>query len=124
MNNNSLSGQIDLLALNGARFENGNIIIPSSNPSVFVCDTKSGQRKAYLDIVIRESPNNQFGNTHFVKANVGKSNRERLGISRDGLSKYTPIIGNLKPFDFQGQAPAAAQQPGDDDLPADDFRGF
>ena len=124
MNNNSLSGQIDLLALNGARFENGNIIIPSSNPSVFVCDTKSGQRKAYLDIVIRESPNNQFGNTHFVKANVGKSNRERLGISRDDLPKYTPIIGNLKPFDFQGQAPAAAQQPGDDDLPADDFRGF
>ena len=30
MNNNSLSGQIDLLAISGARFENGNIIIPSS----------------------------------------------------------------------------------------------
>ena len=124
MNNNSLSGQIDLLAIGGARFENGNIIIPSSNPSMFVCDTKSGQRKAYLDIVIRESPNNQFGNTHFVKTNVGKSNRERLGISKDELPKYTPIIGNLKVFEYQAQAPSAAQQPEDDDLPADDFKGF
>ena len=123
MNSNSLSGQIDLLAIGGARFENGNIIIPSSNPSVFVCDTKSGQRKAYLDIVIRESPNNQFGNTHFVKTNVGKSNRERLGISKDELPKYTPIIGNLKAFEHQGQAPSAAPQP-EDDFPADDFKGF
>lgn len=123
MNNNSLSGQIDLLAISGARFENGNIIIPSSNPSVFVCDTKSGQRKAYLDIVIRESPNNQFGNTHFVKTNVGKSNRERLGISREDLPKYTPIIGNLKTFESHGQS-QAGQQPADDDLPADDFKGF
>ena len=121
MNNNSLSGQIDLLALNGARFENGNIVIPSTNPSVFVCDTKSGQKKAYLDIVIRESPNNQYGNTHFVKANVGKSNRERLGISRDDLPRYTPIIGNLKPFEAQAQA---APQSDGDDFPADDFKGF
>lgn len=124
MNNNSLSGQIDLLAISGARFENGNIIIPSSNPSVFVCDTKSGQKKAYLDIVIRESPNNQFGNTHFVKTNVGKTNRERLGITRDDIQKYTPIIGNLKTFEYRGQNQAAAQQPEDDDLPADDFKGF
>ena len=124
MNNNSLSGQIDLLAISGSRFENGNIIIPSSNPSVFVCDTKSGQKKAYLDIVIRESPNNQFGNTHFVKTNVGKTNRERLGITRDDIQKYTPIIGNLKTFEYQGQNQAAAQQPEDDDLPADDFKGF
>ena len=124
MNNNSLSGQIDLLAISGARFENGNIIIPSSNPSVFVCDTKSGQKKAYLDIVIRESPNNQFGNTHFVKTNVGKTNRERLGITRDDIQKYTPIIGNRKTFEYRGQNQAAAQQPEDDDLPADDFKGF
>ena len=124
MNTNSLSGQIDLLAITGARFENGNIIIPSSNPSVYVCDAKSGQKKAYLDIVIRESPGTQFGNKHFVKTSVGKTNRERLGISRDDIPKYTPIIGNLKPFEFQGQAPASAQQGADDDLPEDDFKGF
>ena len=122
MNNNSLSGQIDLLALNGARFENGNIVIPASNPSVFVCDTKSGQRKAYLDIIIRESANNQYGNTHFVKCVVGKTNRERLQLSKEDLARYTPIIGNLKPIAERQPSP---QAPGpDDDLPADSFRGF
>lgn len=127
MNNASLSGQIDLLAINGARFDNGNIIIPSSNPSVFVCDTKSGQRKAYLDIVIRESPNNQYGNTHFVKASVGRSNRERLGISREELQKYTPIIGNLKTLEAAPQqGSAGSREPVDimGDMPADCFQGF
>ena len=126
MNTTSLSGQIDLLALAGAHMENGSIVIPTNNPSVFVCKTKNGAEKAYLDIVIRESPNNQYGNTHFVKANVGKSNRERFGISREDLPKYTPIIGNLKRFEA---AQPVQEQPAEaidisDDLPADTFQGF
>ena len=122
MNNNSfLSGQIDLLALAGAHLENGNIIIPSGNPSIFVCKSKNGTDKAYLDIVVRESPNNQFGNTHFVKASVGRTNREKMGISREDLPKYTPIIGNLKTYEFQDrqQQPEAVE-----DLPEDSFQGF
>lgn len=125
--NSSLTGQIDLLALMGAHLENGNIVIPSNNPSVFVCRTKSGADKAYLDIVIRESPNNQFGNTHFVKASVGKTNRERMGITKEALKNYTPIIGNLKPYEFQSQQSAPApQEPIDisEDLPEDTFQGF
>ena len=126
MNTTSLSGQIDLLALAGAHMENGSIVIPTNNPSVFVCRTKNGAEKAYLDIVIRESPNNQYGNTHFVKANVGKSNRERFGISREDMPKYTPIIGNLKRFEA---AQSVQEQPAEvidisDDLPADTFQGF
>ena len=125
MKTTSLSGQIDLLALVGAQYLSvdgkNSIVIPvDSNPSIFVTTTKNGTNKAYLDIVIRESPNNQFGNTHFVKANVGKSNREKLGISREELQKYTPIIGNLKTF----ESSAKAQQPVDDDLPEDGFQGF
>lgn len=126
MNTTSLSGQIDLLALAGAHMENGSIVIPTNNPSVFVCRTKNGAEKAYLDIVIRESPNNQYGNTHFVKANVGKSNRERFGITREDMPKYTPIIGNLKRFEA---AQPVQEQPAEaidisDDLPADTFQGF
>lgn len=126
MNTTSLSGQIDLLALAGAHMENGSIVIPTNNPSVFVCRTKNGTEKAYLDIVIRESPNNQYGNTHFVKANVGKTNRERFGITREDMPKYTPIIGNLKRFEA---AQPAQEQPAEaidisDDLPADTFQGF
>ena len=125
MNTASLSGQIDLLALMGAHLENGNIVIPTNNPSVFVCRTKNGAEKAYLDIVIRESPNNQYGNTHFVKANVGKSNRERMGITKEALKNFTPIIGNLKAFESAPQQ-AQFQEPIDltEDLPADTFQGF
>ena len=126
--NSSLTGQIDLLALVGARFENGNIVIPSTNPSLFVCESRGGQRRAYLDIVIRESPNNQYGNTHFVKANVCRSNREKLGISKEDLPKYAPIIGNLKPYESQARQQDAPQQqePVDimEDLPEDTFQGF
>ena len=126
MNNNSnLSGQIDLLALVGAQYESvdghNSIVIPvDSNPSIFVTTTKNGTTKAYLDIVIRESPSNQFGNTHFVKANVGKSNREKLGLSREELQKYAPVIGNLKTF----EATQKSQRPVDDDLTEDGFQGF
>lgn len=129
MKTTSLSGQIDLLALVGAQYLSvdgkNSIVIPvDSNPSIFVTTTKNGTNKAYLDIVIRESPNNQFGNTHFVKANVGKSNRERLGLTREDLPKYTPIIGNLKTYEGQIQT-AASQQPDDGDLPEDgNFQGF
>jgi len=127
MNTNStLSGQIDLLALVGAQYQTINgqdcIVIPKgSNPSIFVTTTKNGATKAYLDVVIRESPNNQFGNTHFVKASVGKTNREKLGLTKEELQKYTPIIGNLKVFEGQ---PKQTQEPVDDDLPEDNFQGF
>lgn len=126
MNNTSLVGQIDLLALAGARFENGNVIVPATNPSVFVFDTKSGQKKAYLDIVVRESSSNQYGNTHFVKTSVGKTNRERLGLDREGVQQCCTIIGNLKPYESQKaqeqQAPIRLEP--EDDLPEGGFQGF
>ena len=121
--NNSLVGQIDLLSLVGASYLNVNgqdsIVIPTdANPSIFIATGKNGGTKAYLDIVVRESPNNQFGNTHFVKANVGKTNRERYGISRDDLPKYAPILGNLKPYE-------STSKPQNDDLPeGGEFKGF
>ena len=106
-NSSSLVGQIDLLSLIGASIQTVGgqecIVIPKdSNPSIFVTTTKNGSQRAYLDIVVRESPSNQFGNSHFVKAQVGKTTRERLGLSREDLAKYSPIIGNLKTFEEQG----------------------
>ena len=106
-NSSSLVGQIDLLSLIGASIQTVGgqecIVIPKdSNPSIFVTTTKNGSQRAYLDIVVRESPSNQFGNSHFVKAQVGKTTRERLGLGREDLAKYSPIIGNLKTFEEQG----------------------
>jgi hypothetical protein len=87
--------------------------------------TKAGQQKALLDIFIRATQNNQYGNSHFVKANVGKTNREKFGISREQLQQYSPILGNLKPYtggqNAQDSRPAVDD---DDDLPEGEFKGF
>lgn len=128
MKSNSFIGQIDLLALVDAQFLQVNgedcIVIPvKSNPSVFMTQTRSGAPKGLLNIFIRETSNNQYGNTHFVKANVGKTNRERYGISKDELGRYSPIIGNIKPYEGSQQSKAVTQD--DDDLPPDNtFKGF
>lgn len=121
--NNSLVGQIDLLSLVGASYLNVNgqdsIVIPTgTNPAIFVSTTKNGSTKAYLDIVVKETSNNQFGNTHFVKANVGKSNRERLILSREDVNKYSPIIGNLRVFESTAQNGSQNAEGGNE------FKGF
>jgi hypothetical protein len=82
--------------------------------------TQSGQRKALLDLFVRATQNNQYGNTHFVKANVGKTNREKYHIAKEDLGQYSPIIGNLRPY-------AGASRPAvedDNDLPTGEFKGF
>lgn len=111
-NNSSLVGQIDLLSLVEAHIQTIDgqecVVIPKGyNPSIYVTTTKNGSQKAYLDIVVRESPSNKFGNTHFVKAQVGKTTREKLGLSKEDLQKYSPIIGNLKTL--EGKEPTASQ---------------
>ena len=122
--NDSFIGQLDLLMLPQSRMQVINneecIVIPRhANPSIYMVHTQSGQTKALLDIFIRATQNSQYGNTHFVKANVGKSNREKYRISKDELGKYSPILGNLKPY-----APISKPVVDDDDLPEGEFKGF
>ena len=77
-NNQSLVGNIDLSALNGARLEttaggNQTVVIPvSGNPSIFVGSKEKGGH-IYMDI-------------------------EEMGLTQDSVKQYTPIIGNLKPL--------------------------
>ena len=122
--NDSFIGQLDLLMLPQSRMQVINneecIVIPRhANPSIYMVHTQSGQTKALLDIFIRATQNSQYGNTHFLKANVGKSNREKYRISKDELGKYSPILGNLKPY-----APVSKPVAEDDDLPEGEFKGF
>lgn len=128
MNTSDYSGQIDLLALPGAALETVDgrqcIVIPKDmNPAIYLFRTRNGEDRAYLDVVVKESPSSQYGNTHFVRASVGRSNRERLGITKEELPKFTPIIGNLKPFEVAKPAPTA-QTDDIGDLPEGDFQGF
>ena len=128
--NDSFIGQIDLLMLPKSSVQTIGgqecIVIPCpANPAIFHMVTRNGQQKALLDIFIRATQNNQYGNSHFVKANVGKTNREKLGISREQLQQYSPILGNLKPY--TGSQNTQESRPvvdDDDDLPEGEFKGF
>ena len=127
--NDSFIGQIDLLMLPKSSVQSVNgqdcIVIPcSANPAIFHMVTRAGQQKALLDVFVRATQNNQYGNSHFVKANVGKTNREKYGISREDLPQYSPILGNLKPYTGGQTAQDSRPTVDDDDLPEGEFKGF
>ena len=127
--NDSFIGQIDLLMLPKSYVQSVNgqdcIVIPcSANPAIYHMVTRAGQQKALLDVFVRATQNNQYGNSHFVKANVGKTNREKYGISREDLPQYSPILGNLKPYAGGQTAQDSRPAVDDDDLPEGEFKGF
>ena len=120
-------GQMDLLALIGAdiKIVDGEdaIVIPlKKNPTISSMTTKNGIRKALLDIVIRQTTQPKYGNTHFIKANVGKANRTALNLDSSELPRLSPILGNLKPLEAREEPTAPLAD--DDDLPEGDFKGF
>ena len=120
-------GQMDLLALIGADIKTvdgqESIVIPlQKNPTIFKMMTKTGAQKALLDIVIRQTTQPKYGNTHFIKANVGKANRTALSLDSGELPRLSPILGNLKPLEVREEPTTTLSD--DDDLPEGDFKGF
>ena len=127
MNTTPMIGQIDLLALIGATIKTvdsqESIVIPlQKNPTIFKMHCKSGAVKALLDIVIRQTTQPKYGNTHFIKANVGKTNRSVFNLDSSELPRLSPILGNLKPLEAREEQTTALSD--DDDLPEGDFKGF
>ena len=127
MNTTPMIGQIDLLALIGATIKTvdsqESIVIPlQKNPTIFKMHCKSGAVKALLDIVIRQTTQPKYGNTHFIKANVGKTNRSLFNLDSSELPRLSPILGNLKPLESRDEP--ASSLADDDDLPEGDFKGF
>jgi hypothetical protein len=94
-----LVGSIDLSLLKGAHIARGSdgkesVVIPvADNPTIFLGAADKGGH-IYMDIEVRESPENQYGHTHFIKVSVGKKKRETL--SQEELREATPIVGNLR----------------------------
>ena len=120
-------GQIDLMALISASIKTvdgqESIVIPlQKNPTIFKMMTKTGAQKALLDIVIRQTTQPKYGNTRFIKANVGKANRTALNLDSSELPRLSPILGNLKPLEAREETGSALAD--DDDLPEGDFKGF
>lgn len=94
------------------------IFIPfDTNACIFV-NSKDGKKTVDLDIEVIPTPNSQYSDK-MVKASLPKSFREKnnLSFDSDEYRRLTPILGNLKTYEFeeskkQGRAPAD-----DDDLP-------
>ena len=95
------------------------IVLPINelNPAIYYKKNDDGSKVINLDIEVRPTPNNQYGNSHYIRLSVGKENRQKYGITNDKLNELTPIVGNLKEFTFEGdRGPSGAAQ-GEDDMP-------
>jgi len=76
------------------------VVLPIAENHLF-----EGKDGTYLDLSIIESPNSQYGDSHFVTR--GKSQEERDRERATGERLRLPILGNLKPF---GREVAEAQE--------------
>ena len=87
------------------------IFIPiEDNPCLYFSE-KNGKKTINLDIEVKPTPNNKFGSDFMVKASVGKENRQRLNLSREDLDRFTPILGNLRTFEFEERQQPTSGQP-------------
>jgi len=78
--------------MNGIR---GCFIPYDANPCLYVGQNKeNGAITVDLDILVRETSNSKSGSSHFIKLNVGKANRERLGMPQEAVDSMK-IVGNL-----------------------------
>lgn len=91
------------------------IIFPlDENPSIYYKKNEDGTKTILLDIEVVPTPDSKFGNSHYIRLNVGKANREKYGIKNDQIKDHTPIIGNLKEQTFEtrsGNSQASEDMP-------------
>ena len=106
------------LALTGLKHEtivrNGEkgIFIPvEKNPSIFFKVKEDGTKVVNLDIEVTPTPDNKYGNSHFIRLSVGKENRTKYNIQKEKLREVTPIVGNLKTFEYDDKGEAQGDMP-------------
>lgn len=115
-NNNStmeMQGSIRLTDLAYAQLDDSGqwLQIPiAANPSLFVTtDKKTGKPNVDLDITIWRSNQPRYGNTHYIRASVGKRNGEHLTDEQKRAASM--ILGNARlhtPAEAQRPAPVPA----------------
>jgi len=91
------------------------IFIPlKQNPTIF-----QNEKGTFLGIAAFESKGNEYGNSHFIVANV--QNKEiRDKYSKEELRDVAPILGNLKEIGREQRAVADAEaEPVDTSEPND-----
>lgn len=87
------------------------LVIPLDESGLY-----AGEKGVYLDTVLVESPNNAFGDSHFVRQNFPKKIFEAMSEEE---RKQIPILGNVRPMAPKTitAAPTIEPDPDEDDLP-------
>ena len=118
--------KVDLLKLQGAFMRNMTssktnvtkrcVCVPvDDNDCVYL-----GEKGCYLNMSAFETPGSQFGNTHMVKPDIPKEQREQM---TDEQKMAIPVLGNMRPMQGSSMPVSgtsmvdAPEGQGEDDLP-------
>ena len=92
------------------------------NKCIFIHEGKNGKTNVDVEIEVIPTPNSKYTDK-MVKASLPKAVREkeRIQFDSDEYRQMTPILGNLKYFQFEdrSQQTQARNTQADDDLPPD-----
>lgn len=101
------------------------VVIPAEENDIFISqDEQTGKAKgAHLHLSAWENKNgvSQYGDTHYIKSSYSKEFRE----ANPEFVKNSPIIGNARPMQTQGNGVSTVQAPNvDNSLDDDDVLPF
>lgn len=99
------------------------IFIPFEDNACIFVNEKEGKTNVDLDIEVIPTPNSQYSDK-MVKASLPKSYRQahNLRFDSDEYKRITPILGNLKTYEFEVNGNNRQQTPQtQSQRPIDDF---
>ena len=77
------------------------LVIPIEENNIFISTDENNRPKAaYLDLTAWELKNPKYEETHMIKQSLSKEVREKM---TDEEKKAMPILGGLKPANFEAQ---------------------
>lgn len=112
-----------VISVKGKTGEKKGVFVPIEDNNLFIStDENNKARGAYLDFAVFETKQiGKFGDTHMIKQSLDKDTRSKMS---DEEKRAIPILGNMKPMEFQNAAqtvetPVApvVQEEEDDSLP-------
>lgn len=81
------------------------LVIPIEENNIFISTDENNRPKAaYLDLTAWELKNPKYEETHMIKQSLSKEIREKM---TDEEKKAMPILGGLKPANFEAQNEAS-----------------
>ena len=112
-----------VISVKGKTGEKKGVFVPIEDNDIFVTTDENNKAKgAYFNFAVFENKQvGKYGDTHMIKQSIGKDARSKMS---DEEKRAIPILGNMKPMEFQNaaqtvEAPVApvVQEEEDDSLP-------